>query len=152
MCLLCSSLETAFTDLRQLIAKAEEMVRLAQDLRERTAAKKEGAWMRVCYRAGRVRVVGWIGTEGGEVQGCCGGARRTLRTSLGCDPAAILLAGGSEAGGEGEEGLDAETALELVNLGVVVSPVTRETAGSLYHQELARQVGVHWVGWVHGGL
>ena len=65
-------------------------------------------------------------------------------------------AGSSEAGGEGgeggEEGLDAETALELVNLGVVVSPVTRETAGSLYHQELARQVGVHWVGWVHGGL
>ena len=30
--LLRSSLETAFTDLRQLMAKAEEMVRLAQDL------------------------------------------------------------------------------------------------------------------------
>nr|KAI3430421.1 hypothetical protein D9Q98_005016 [Chlorella vulgaris] len=44
---------------------------------------------------------------------------------------------GAEAGGEEE--LDAETALDLLNLGIV-SPVTRDTAGSLYHQELARQL------------
>lgn len=43
------------------------------------------------------------------------------------------------AGGEPGEELDAETALDLVNLGIV-SPVTRDTAGSLYFQELARQV------------
>lgn len=41
---------------------------------------------------------------------------------------------------DGEEELDAQTALDLLDLGIV-SPVTRETAGSLYHKELARQVG-----------
>jgi hypothetical protein len=51
------------------------------------------------------------------------------------------------AGGEGgEEELDAETALDLLNLGIV-TPVTKESAGSLYHQELARQVG----SWAGGG-
>jgi hypothetical protein len=43
------------------------------------------------------------------------------------------------AASDGEEELDADTALDLVNLGIV-SPVTRQTAGSLYHQELSRQV------------
>lgn len=44
------------------------------------------------------------------------------------------------AAADGEEELDAQTALDLLDLGIV-SPVTRETAGSLYHRELARQVG-----------
>jgi hypothetical protein len=52
------------------------------------------------------------------------------------------------AASDGEEELDADTALDLVNLGIV-SPVTRQTAGSLYHQELSRQVrwGVAFCGW-----
>ena len=41
---------------------------------------------------------------------------------------------------DGEEELDAQTALDLADLGIV-SPVTRESAGSLYHRELSRQVG-----------
>ena len=45
---------------------------------------------------------------------------------------------GDASGGEGEE-LDAATALDLLNLGIV-SPVTKETAGSLYLTELARQL------------
>ena len=58
-----------------------------------------------------------------------------------CPPACLPPSGcgaGGEGGGEGED-LDAETALDLLNLGIV-SPVTRETAGSLYLQELSRQV------------
>lgn len=60
------------------------------------------------------------------------------------EPVPALLVGGEP----GEE-LDAETALDLANLGIV-SPVTRDTAGSLYFRELARQVGAaackerHW--------
>lgn len=47
-------------------------------------------------------------------------------------------AAGDAPGEEGEE-LDAETALDLLNLGIV-SPVTKESAGGLYHQELSRQL------------
>ena len=54
--------------------------------------------------------------------------------------AAAADGGGGGGGGGGEEELDAQTALDLLDLGIVV-PVTRETAGSLYHRELARQVG-----------
>ncbi|KAL4422699.1 hypothetical protein ABPG75_008896 [Micractinium tetrahymenae] len=78
-----STMDQAFSDLSQLMRKAEEMVQLAQYFRERVAARREG--------------------------------------------------------GEPGEELDAETALDLANLGIV-SPVTRDTAGSLYFQELARQL------------
>lgn len=81
-----STMDQAFTDLSQLMKKAEEMVALAQYFRERVAAGREGS-----------------------------------------------------TPSEGEEELDAETALGLVELGIV-SPVTRDTAGSLYFQELARQL------------
>jgi ESCRT-II complex subunit VPS36 len=67
------------------MAKAQEMVKLAEYFKERSAAKRQGA------------------------------------------------------ASDGEEELDAQTALDLLDLGIV-SPVTRETAGSLYHRELARQV------------
>lgn len=51
------------------------------------------------------------------------------------------LPGAGAASSDGEEELDAQTAADLLDLGIV-SPVTRESAGSLYHKELARQVGV----------
>ncbi len=39
-----------------------------------------------------------------------------------------------------EEALDAETALDLLSIGIS-NPVTKETAGVLYNQELSRQAG-----------
>lgn len=38
----CSTVDQAFTDLSQLMRKAEEMVQLAQYFRERVAARREG--------------------------------------------------------------------------------------------------------------
>ena len=60
----------------------------------------------------------------------------SLRHVCGCSGNLAVPAG---AASDGEEELDADTALDLVNLGIV-SPVTRQTAGSLYHRELSRQV------------
>ncbi len=52
----------------------------------------------------------------------------------------LLYAAGSasDAGSDAEE-LDAETALDLLSLGIV-NPVTKESAGAQYQQQLARQV------------
>ena len=47
----------------------------------------------------------------------------------------------SDAGSDAEE-LDAETALDLLSLGIV-NPVTKESAGAQYQQQLARQVMLH---------
>lgn len=46
-----------------------------------------------------------------------------------------------QGAGAPEAELDAETALDLFDLGLV-TPVTKESAGRQYHRELARQVGV----------
>ena len=56
-------------------------------------------------------------------------------------PLPAAAAGGDEGPSSASEDdeLDPETALGLLDLGIA-SPVTRETAGSQYHRELARQV------------
>lgn len=82
----CRSLEHAFKDLRGLMAKAAEMVQLAERFRGRIAEQSS--------------------TDNADVQ--------EFR----------------------ESGLEAE----LIQMGIA-SPVTKETAGVMYHQELARQVG-----------
>lgn len=41
--------------------------------------------------------------------------------------------------GEASEGMDPEMEQQLASMGIA-SPVTKETAGALYHQELSRQV------------
>lgn len=123
-------METALRDLSALMAKARDMVELAQYFRERTAARREGAPGWLC-----------VGVRGVDAWLCLwrlfGGSRPSLCTCPAAGPTPCALPAG--AAGEGEE-LDAETALDLLDLGIV-SPVTRETAGSLYHQELSRQVG-----------
>lgn len=82
----CRSLEHAFKDLRGLMAKAAEMVQLAERFRGRIAEQSS--------------------TDDADVQEFQ------------------------------ESGLEAE----LIQMGIA-SPVTKETAGVMYHQELARQVG-----------
>ena len=80
----CRTLDEAFQDLRGLMAKAREMVQLAEKFRGTLAGK-----------------------------------------------------GGAEAP-EGET-LDADMQRQLLEIGIA-SPVTRELAGALYHQQLSRQV------------
>ena len=59
-CAPCSTMEAAFSDLAQLMGKAEEMVALAQYFRERMAAKKEGGQGGGWHIAFGVRCrVGW---------------------------------------------------------------------------------------------
>lgn len=82
------ALDEAFTSLSQLMAKAEEMVRLATAFRERSAAQRPTT------------------PDGGVSE---------------------------------EEQMDDALARELADLGIA-SPVTRETAGQLYYQELSRQL------------
>lgn len=77
---LCRTMEQAFKDLRALMARAQEMVALAQRFRERSAGERAD-----------------------------------------------------------DEAMDAEMESELISLGIA-SPVTRSTAGALYHQQLSRQV------------
>ena len=69
---------------------------------------------------------------------CLIGQTHHLASSLPCFLAAPAAASGSEADNDVEE-LDAETALDLLSLGIV-NPVTKESAGAQYQQLLARQV------------
>ena len=77
-------MEQAFQDLRGLMAKAQEMVLLAEKFRGALAGKGEAAE---------------------------------------------------------EEALDSDMQQQLIEIGIA-SPVTKEAAGALYHQQLSRQVGV----------
>lgn len=89
------TLGEAFTDMTMLMAKAKDMVQLAEQLAR--GLQKQGS-----------------GSAEGE--------------------------DGSGAGGRGREGTEA-TELEMMMLSMgIASPVTRDSAGALYHQELARQL------------
>lgn len=101
------------------MAKAQEMVQLAEYFRQHAGAAA----------ARRAASAGSSGS-GGSFTAAGGGAG---------DASSLLYSGGAGAEGSGDEELDAETALDLVNLGIV-SPVTRESAGALYYQELSRQL------------
>lgn len=86
---LCRTLEQAFADLRGLMAKAGEMVQLAERFRQALAERAAA------------------GQDGGEA-----GA---------------------------EDWMDADMEAELISMGIA-SPVTKASAGALYHRELSRQV------------
>ena len=73
-------------------------------------------------------------------------AFRDLRGLIGRAQEMVALAqrfrGKTSGGGDreySEEAMDAEMENELIALGIA-SPVTRSTAGALYHQQLSRQV------------
>lgn len=83
------TLEQAFADLRGLMAKAGDMVQLAERFRQALAEK--------------------AGTP------------------------------------EGTDRMDADMEAELISMGIA-SPVTKATAGALYHRELSRQVSSNCTG------
>jgi hypothetical protein len=59
-------MEAAFSDLAQLMGKAEEMVALAQYFRERMAAKKEGGRLETgwAHTARQVHLGSWLSAWG----------------------------------------------------------------------------------------
>ena len=85
----CRTLEQAFADLRGLMAKAGEMVQLAERFRQALAERA---------------AAGQAGVESGA-----------------------------------EDWMDADMEAELISMGIA-SPVTKASAGALYHRELSRQV------------
>ena len=70
-------------------------------------------------------------------------AFKDLRALMGKAQDMVTLAerfrGKSGADRDSEEAMDADMENELISLGIA-SPVTKTTAGALYHQQLSRQV------------
>lgn len=157
----CSTMEQAFTDLNNLMGKASDMVQLAERFRAHINTRGPGG--DGAGAAGRRAGRGGAGLFAGaghallRTAGCSlpeppllylPGQGRAGQEACKCPPLPPPLCSPLPAGGEGGEGeeLDAETALDLLSLGIV-NPVTRESAGRQYEQQLARQVGGHCGGY-----
>eukprot|EP00899_Mesostigma_viride_P021446 jgi/Mesvir1/29302/Mv01564-RA.1 len=108
------TMEEAFEDLSSLMAKAREMVRIAEFMHERLLEKERDV-------AGR------------------SSSSATSSLSSSAHGVANPAAGGGDSVREDAEGSAQEMRDWLLSMGIA-NPVTRDTAGSLYHQELSRQL------------
>ena len=143
------TLEQAFVDLRGLMARAGEMVQLAerfrQALAERAAAEgevreppqavhAEGGCACLCGRARLGREP--LGLCMQRRYACLGMAAGRLHAHA---SAKTRVTPAAEQGAPHEEWMDADMETELISMGIA-SPVTKASAGALYHRELSRQV------------